>query len=1297
MKKLFSKRLSWLIILILTHFLLNNSAYSQTLLKKVKIDWQVKKIFDSNHQNLVKTWSFDDAVHSYQDNILVPVYQCKVEVPQNFKVNASLENPIYTHFEEITPNQFEAFNAPTPPIKITKITEAKKTYCLINITPLRRVNGQIEFLTDFNLLLKTEPETTLNKREKRSWASKSVLADGDWYKIAVTQSGIYKIDYDFLSSLGIVPNQINPKQIKIFGNGGGMLPQSNDKFILDDLVQDAIIVQGEEDGRFDKNDYILFYAKGPNTWNYNAASELFNHEINDYSDSAFYFLTISTGNGKRIETSAPLSDPTYSTNTYDELHFFEEEVPNEITDYVKTGRNWFSRTFNLNDSRDIPFRLANTGHEFDIQYRFAARSNGISFFKMTYNGQNIENVKIGPAITASTDYLSNYVTLSSGTKKFTTSTKNLNINTLFTSSGDISSKGWIDYISINARCDLNYPDQQVFIRDPNSVGQEKTEFNFTSNTNNIKVWDVTNPYSVTDFDLNQSGNSYSFIAETMTPKEFILFQDKDAYQPMKIGKIPNQDLHGLPQSDYLIVTAPKFIDYAREIGELHKSEEELSYVVVTPQQIYNEFSSGAQDITAIRNFVKMFYDRGTQDSSPKYLLLFGDASYDYKDRIKNNTNVVPTYETPIAYSPFKDYSFASDDYFGYLDDNEGNLDNALGGSSLRLDIAIGRFPVTTIAQAEAVVNKVKRYYSRNHHGDWRNIITFIADDMDNGWESTFVTESENILRNLDTSYPVYNQKRIYSDSYKQLSTPKGNTYPDATDAVDRRMDQGSLITNYIGHGGEAGLAHEGLVTLNDIKAWNNKDALTILVTATCEFTRFDDPERVSAGEWTFLNPDGGAVTLLTTTRTVENGENISLLKKLFINNFFEKINNKHKTIGEIFLESKNKKDDDGFSKNTRKFALIGDPALMPDFPEYNVVSTKLNGKSFDETNNQLKALDKVTISGEVRDWDEKILTDFNGIVYPTIFDKKIELSTLANDPHSKKLNFESQESTIYKGKATVKNGKFSYTFIVPKDISYKKGFGKISYYASNSTQQPIDNLVTDAHGYENAVVGGVSDSFVYDDKGPVVNLFINDTNFVDGGTTNENPILIAKVFDDIGINIIGSGIGHDPKAILDDNETHKIGDFYESELDNFRKGIINYPFFDLTEGHHSIVVKVWDVANNPGEGKINFVVANSAQAALKNIFNFPNPFHYSTTFNIEHNRPNEKLDIQVQIFSASGALIKTIDREIKSEGTRVTSITWDGTDDNGARISSGVYVYRLVLKTTDGQVKDESNKLVFIK
>lgn len=1123
-------------------------------------------------------------------------------------------------------------------------------------------------------------------------AAPSVLASEGWFKISVGKTGLFKITPSFLSSNSITTSQVSINSIRVVGNGTGMLPEQNSVSRPDDLQDVPLkIYDTNNDGIFNGNDYAVFYAKGPHQWTSNLANGVFTHETNIYRDVNYYFVSVTNGAGKAISVAPEVTAAaTVQTSTYDDFDFRENETYN----LVGTGRQWLGDVFDVELNKGYGFSFLNMDQTspMRLRVRAAARvSSANTQMGIQIGSQTLQSIPF--AAYSTTANYPNYVEISDEVRNFnfTGSPNGFTVQLNYNNSLNPSGVAWLDFIEIQCRRNLIYGGVPLVFRDMNVVGASAVaEFTINQAPNGMSVWKVTDHNDVVEIPVNQSGTTLTFKDNAADLEEYVAFFGSNFSEPEFVSAVPVQDLHSMAAPEMIIITHPKFLTAANKLALFHTNNDGIETKVVTIGEVYNEFSSGGQDISAIRDFAKFMYEKSQPIGGFKYLLLFGDASYDYKDRIANNNNYIPIWESNASFS--LGLSSITDDYYGLLDNNEGGNGTIGSLSGQALEIGVGRIPCETLNQANAAVDKIINYtMGANRFGNWRNKILMMADDVDEDWESMFVTNSERFEDIINTTNPAFNVEKIYTDSYKQVSTTGGESYPEAHDDMYRKVQQGCLVTNYIGHGGEIGLTSEKLLGLQDVNSWTNFDALSLFLTITCEFTRLDDPKRVSAGEQLALNPNGGAIALVSTTRVVGAQSAVNLNEKVF-ETAFERPSNEPKTLGEIVMTAKNDLKNDG----TRlKFSLIGDPAVRLAIPYYKLQVNEVNGVSVSAGGlDTLKALSKVKISGQVNDFSNQKINSFSGVTSVSVYDKPTEKRTLVNDGYGNPIPFKLQNSLLYRGKVEVNNGDFSFEFIVPKDISFQYGFGKISLYA--------DNGKIDAGGsFDTILVGGFNQNPVADDEGPIVELYINDETFVRGGVTDENPALYALISDSSGINTVGNKIGHNLKAVLDNDESQAyiINEYYEADLNSYQSGKVNYPFYKVAEGSHTLSLEVFDVHNNVSFAETEFIVADSEEMALKRVLNYPNPFTTYTEFQFEHNRADQPLEVQVQIFTVSGKLVKTINKLVVSQGNRVSNqITWNGLDDYGDKIGKGVYVYRVKVKSQlDNSSADKYEKLVILR
>ncbi len=1176
-------------------------------------------------------------------------------------------------------------------VNYSKVKKQPVAHVFVQSLRYNSLSGSYEKLTEFSLSFTPGPVIGQKPQLKRTYASQSVLSSGTWYRISTSVTGLHKIDYDDLLNWGIDPSGIQPSDIRLFGNGSAMLPELNSEPRSDDLIENAIDVVDGGDGSFDEDDYILFYADGIQYWTHSTGTE-FTSDINLYSDKSYYFLTFDNGPGLRIQPiNSTLLPADAVCDRYVDFQAYELNQYN----LIKSGKNWFGDLFeSVSLSRNYNFTFANliTDSTAMIRAGVAGRSSTISSFALSAGSQSTS-----VNIPSTSGYTSDYAKYGSLSLSMNPTGNTIPITLQYNQSGNNEATGWLDYIEVIAWRHLTFAGNQMLFRNPLLYGSGRvTEFRLANASSQVRVWDISNPLVPAEVSGTLNGQELVFTLPHDSLKQFVAFNGALYHSPSFVGAVDNQNLHALGQTDYLIVSHPTFRSQATAIGQLHQDIEGYSYVVVTPQEIYNEYSGGKQDPAAIRDFVKMFYDRAaTPDEMPRFLLLMGDASYDYKNRVADNNNLVPTFESSNSLSPIS--SYASDDFFGLLDDSEG-LD--CYGS---LDIAVGRLPVNNTSEADAMVTKLQRYTSPtkietggsscqsgdclvSNMDDWRNQICFVADDGDG---NLHFIQADAMAKRLDTIHDFLNIDKIYLDAYNQSSTTGGERCPEVNDAISQRVEKGALIINYTGHGGEVGWALERILDVPTIQNWNNSCNLPVFITATCEFSRFDDPGRTSAGEYVILNTTGGGIALLTTTRLAYASYN-EALNNSFYDMAFDRSSGVYLTLGELTTFSKT---DNGSVSYLRNFMLLGDPALTMSIPQNQVVTTEINGQSAVSFDDTVSALSYITVKGYLADPVGAKLSGFNGTIYPTVYDKTLEYHTLANNPSENYVApFYLQKNVVYRGKASVVNGDFTFSFIVPKDIQYTYGSGRISYYAENGTD--------DATGwFEDFIIGGSADTVLNDAAGPVISLYMNNDQFVSGGITNESPVLLAYISDESGINTVGTGIGHDITAVIDGNNSASVvlNDYYEAEKDSYKSGSVRYPYKSLSDGEHTLTLKAWDILNNSSEVSIDFLVASSFGLSVSHVLNYPNPFTTRTEFWFEHNQPCCGLEVQIQIFTITGRLVKTINQDVNTNGFRADPVVWDGLDDYGAPLARGVYVYRLRVRNNDGQYAEKSEKLVILR
>lgn len=1255
-----------------------------------KIEWTLEQNVTRNKVFCPNFISFPLAYYS-ENTGLLPVWSKALKLNSYVKVlRVSVANAKYEDVNAAS-IQSEALlknNSPFLKDEMTVGTEKGRTVVYYSFMPLRynQQRGVIEKAVSFDILVEYETTPVVSAPLKKA-AANSVLATGTWYKLAVIQTGMHKLDRAFFASNKIDLTGVDPRTIKIYGNGAGMLPQLNAASRPDDLVENPIIVTGESDGAFDSTDYIMFYGKSQkDVWRYDGSRYV--RENNIYADTTYYFLTFSGASGKRIQKQATAPVPNQTVDQYHYVNFHE----NDRVNLIKSGRYWWGEEFDKVPQQTVintTIPSLNTAVPVTVASHVAARAfSGSPSFNVLVNGTNVITHNIGTvAGTFETPYAS-----SDGLKVTTyNATSGTFAVTYKFNAPAVGSTAWLNFFEWNAKAFTTFLAPQALYRYADGRGVGVTGgFTFGGAPGSMRVFDVTDPFNTLELIVTMNAGTGTVSIPFDTTKELLAINNS-FFTPLLRGQIANQNLHGLPITDLLLICPPEFIPEANRLALYHQNKLGVRAQVINITDIYNEFSSGAQDISAIRDFLRMLYKRAATDADkPKYVTFVGRASYDYKYRLPSNSNFVPTFQSTESFDPVRSYN--SDDYFVFLEDGEGTW-NSNADTKESMDVAIGRLPVSNREELNIVIAKIMGYGQPSTQADWRNRMVFVADDQDGNLHQE---QSEIISNNAINKFKNYNVEKIYLDAYQEQTLVGGQRNPSAQAAINKAVERGAITVNYTGHGGEVGWAEERVLTVEDINGWKNKDMLTVFITATCEFSRFDDPARNAAGELALLNANGGAIALFTTVRLVTAFGN-SVLNQLFYQyaGFDAQGKFTYRPMGDIMMLTKN-----AYARgdrNERNFTLLGDPLLTISYPKMNVYTTSVNGKSLAAVTDTIRALSKVKVTGKVTDPNQVLLNNFNGEVYATVYDKPTQYRTLgqsapsSNPPDAPPMDFSMQNSVIYRGRATVKNGLFEFSFIVPKDISYKFDLGKISYYVTDQT--------IDGNGYDSSImVGGTSDSAVVDNQGPEIRLYMNDEKFVYGGLTSENPLFIAKLYDENGINTVGKGVGRELLLIIDEDNSKSIpvNDYYQAKLDSYQEGDVKYQLKNLSQGEHTAKLRGWDTYNNSNEVMTKFYVANSEEMALKYVLNYPNPFTTFTTFHFDHNKAGEAMNVMVQIFTISGKLVKTLSAETVSASTHFDQINWDGKDDYGDHLAKGVYIYKVKVKTASGQTADETQKLVIL-
>lgn len=1087
-----------------------------------------------------------------------------------------------------------------------------------------------------------------------------MLAKGDWYKVGITETGIFKLDRGTLDLLGI-PSTIDPRTIQLFGNGlKGILPQSNATPRPDDLIENAIFVSGESDGSFDQSDYVLFYGIGPHNETWTTAG--FQFERNIYSDTAYYFIRVGTEQGKRIQPKESSALPaTFTAAEFDDHVVHEEDERNLIS----SGRKWLGDF--IGNASTITFNHLIEGLNSDITITVSAvaQSGEASSLDILEGGTTVGSIPFQSIPTGISAIYS--IKARQQEESFTINQVENSAIQMRYNGNSSSARAYVDRYFLTFKRALALYNTETDFRVANHPG-EVIQYE-VSQAGAATIWDVTIPTEVQLQSYSNSSGTAIFRSQSAEVEEFVVFEGSDFPTPLPFGPVSNQNLHSTTTVDGIIAVPSSLLTEANRLAQFHSDHDGLNVKVATLREIYNEFSSGRQDVSAIRDYARYVYENG---GTLKYLLLFGDCSYDYKNRSNGNTNIVPTYESRESFHPI--FSYSSDDYFAFFDEDEGEWVESVSGDHT-MDIGVGRLPVKTLTEAKTVVDKII-YYSTSSKtlGKWRNEITYLADDGDFNIHARHV---EDLSELVDTTFSQYQINKLLLDAFDQESGASKDLSPQTTSALKTRIKKGTFAINFIGHGNERLWTEEEVLTKETIAELTNKNKLPIFVTATCEFGRYDDPSQVSGAEELLLSGTGGGIALLTTSRPVFASTNFSL-NQAFHESMFSKVDGDFQRLGDIIRSTKN----GGLAGPVnRNFTLLGDPMMLPAFPKLDMVINELMTDT-----DTLSALEEISFTGTVQR-DGAVQTDFNGKMVVSVFD--VEQTFKTRGQESSPYSYSVRSNALFRGEAVVENGEFSISFIVPKNISYQYQQGKLSMYAWDE-----ENNI-DAAGSSRAFrVGGTIEPTITDTTAPLIDLYLNDDSFNDGDVVGSSPLLIADLSDGSGITTSRSGV-IEGITLEFDGEVINLNDFYSASSNTYQEGTVIYPLQDLAAGRYSATLKVWDTHNNVSESRVNFVVTDEPTLFVYNSRLYPNPVvNEESTFYFEHDREDEDLLVTLYVYNSRAEVVRLVEFTIENS-EREVEIPWYTLTNSGQRLNQGIYFTRLVIKSNfDGAIKEINEKLV---
>ncbi len=1210
----------------------------------------------------------------------LPLYNCSFSLPSSAKTGeytAELDSLIFEDCSEYEEELLAGLQIPdsiSPVIKTSTYRGSK--YLDVTILPLIRKDGVCKKLVSADIRVSNNAASLLREESATTSASErysenSLLASGNWYKISVSSTGVYKLTYEDIVAMGFD----NPATVAIYGYGGGILEEDFSKLETlarpeDDLPQVPVYMNVGSDGVFSAGDYLLFYAQGPLKEVLDTDNQRFSSVSNYYSNYGYYFVTCDAPR-KEMETESSSTGSSVIEVNYGLMH---HHIASEETNLLESGRMWYGYRFSSalpTRSFTLPFENINPSLPAYFDVRLIGYSTSSHYFTVVVDNGTSRTMR--PSTITNTTYEVGKLVESSFSQTLSSS-NNPTIDITY-NYGTTSNYGYVLDIEANVVCSLQLNDGSLQIYYPYYRGAyDYARYTVSGADSNTVIWDITDPLNTSIITSSLQSGVARFTVPHADERVFLAVDTSyDFPTPTNVGTVDNQNLHGLEQCDMVIVTPSEYYAAAQTIANMHQTNDGAIVHIVTPEQVYNEFSSGTPDATAFRWLMKMFYDRaeGNTDKMPKGLLFIGLASYDNRG-INNALSDMVAYQSEESLD--EDYSYQSDDYCGFLDDDEGG-----DITSERMDIGVGRLPVSSLTEAQNVADKFVAYVNNSNYDTWRNVFTFVGDDGDDNVHS----ESANLMaERMRSINKAFNAKKFFFDAYQREQTTTGASYPQAKSDILSHLEDGTLVFTYFGHGSMNNMSHERVLTRSDVQSLTCENPALWLV-AACNVARFDTPGESSIGMDVILNGNGAGIAILTSTRVVYSGSNEALFLYVF-DNLVPQTSDDIKNIGLIVAAGKNTLTN---NVNKMKYIFYGDPLMTLHYPYYNVVTDEING--VDPSQAEMQALGVSRITGHIEDHNGNTLENFSGNIHIEVYDKEDELSTLDNLGEGA-FEYTDFISTIFRGNISVENGTFSTVFMVPKDINYSGGNGRIVYYASDS------DLMTDAHGYnEDFYVGGTADDVTSTETGPQMVLFLNHESFVNGQTVNPSPVFYALLYDEYGINTSGSGIGHNLSMKLNGGSATNLNDYFTANLDDYTSGTVKYQLEDLEDGEYELVFKAWNMQNVSSEQSLQFVVKSDAEPAIIDFYATPNPASNYVTLFLEYDRPDNNSTVDFYVYDLTGVQYYHESVSINTEGTY--SCTWDLNSGTFGLAGSGMYVAKATITTEEGTQQSKSIKILIIR
>ena len=1119
---------------------------------------------------------------------------------------------------------------------------------------------------------------SLSVKAGERYTDNSVLSKGNWVKIQIEQDGIYKLTYSELKKMGFD----DPSKVSVYGYGGWPLEEDFTKPYVDDLPAVPVLR---------KDDYILFYGRGTTKWEAQIRNENFTHTNNPYSVYGYYFLT----DGAEVKVPEQIK---YDKTTSERIETFDDYLlhEKELVSINLSGRRLFEKlsqsTQTFNDFGN-PETLGIVEGEIYVDCKFVpltTTSEAQGEITLSFAGNKLYNgntsLQSGTYTKGKDMELAQKYEYKAG--------DHLSVKLEYKKSQQPSTDGYVDYIRLNVKRQLKtYNEPYTFFRSFKSRNHI-SRFVIEGANSACMVMDITDPANCKIIETELTGSTMSFtIPESNSLREFVLIRTDrtDFPVPVSKGAVECRNLHGWSNKDMIIISPSTLRKEAERLKEAHETQDGLRVEVVTQEEIYNEFSSGTPDATAYRRFMKMLYDKAaSKEDRPKYLLLFGDGAYDNrfvteswsKMSDKERENFLLTFQSENS---LDEKSYVTDDYFGFLDD----ASNEKSVESCPVDIGIGRFPIRSVSDARKMVNKVIRYMNNEELGIWKSETCFVADDGGNADKdkNMHMEQADAAAKTVERQASDILAGRLFFDNYvKDFSS--SNPYEAVTSQMNKKLREGLSLINYTGHGNTTSWSDEKVLTQQIIDKFSYSK-LPLWITATCDFCRFD-ALATSAGESIFLNEKSGGIALYTTVRVAYADTN-EIINRHFLESLFtQDANGQYPVLGDVVKETKRKHT----GPRNLNFTFIGDPAIKLNLPTYKIRISTINGKDVALDTPNFRAYDEVVVEGEILSQDNLSVDNFNGKLDVKVMDSKISITTRNNFRNESAFKYEDYKNLVYKGSTQVQNGKFSFSFYVPGNISYSGKTGKMILYASDSEQK------IEAKGnFTNYKVQGTSDDPLDDHEGPeIVKLYLNDSTFVSGDKVNTTPFFYARLWDQTGVDITEGGVGHDVMLMIDNKPftSYNLNSYYDNIFGRKGEGEVRFGIPQLSAGMHEAVFKVWDVMGNPTTYTFRFEVDESLKPFITNIVATPTPAKGNVEFHLTHNRPESQMKVGIMVYDIAGRLHWKHEETGSSELFKDYVIDWDLRNNSGSHVRPGVYIYRAAISTNNSKEATEAKKMIIL-